>query len=183
MIKVTTILAWLLKIPPLSWGNRYLMMRAGNSRVYVTASLLGWAGVIPFLFFAVAMWVVPLGQLEIQKLLISLYERYAAIVLCFQSAIYWGIAIGRSVYINDDRQKQLYQVFGFSVLPALIGWLTHLLPIHLNLTIMALCYGIVLLVDRQALAWDILPFWYFSLRRRLTTVVVFTMLMVAIRLV
>jgi hypothetical protein len=74
-----------------------------------------------------------------------------------------GIAVGRSVYINDDRQKQLYQLFGFSVLPALIGWLTHLLPIHLNLTIMALSYGIVLLV-RTAKPWPgtLLPLLVFQ---------------------
>jgi Protein of unknown function (DUF3429) len=87
------------------------------------------------------------------------------------------------VYASDHLQSQLNELFVFSVIPAIIAWLTLLLPTHYSLMITAISFGIVLVADRSALEQDILPYWYFHLRRKLTTVVVITILVVAIRLV
>jgi hypothetical protein len=125
-------------------------------------ALLGYAGLLPFVVFSAALWLVPpTYQVLINQALLL----YASLILAIMGAVHWGLAMLQS---KMDYQRQL----GFSVVPPLIAWLALFLPEILNYSVLIIAFALLCLFDTHMAKTGRAPNWYPHLRTPLTTVVV-----------
>ncbi|BCM25410.1 DUF3429 domain-containing protein [Methyloradius palustris] len=121
---------------------------------------LGLAGVIPFLLFGVLPWF------QNYHAIISLYAllAYGAVILSFIGALHWAFAMMAST-ISESRRNSMYL---WSVIPALIGWISLLLPLRIGLLISLLGFALHCVMDVKLVRAIQLPAWYLPLRFMLT---------------
>jgi hypothetical protein len=121
---------------------------------------LGLAGVIPFLSFGVLPWF------QSYHATISLYAllAYGAVILSFVGALHWAFAMMAST-ISELRRNNIYL---WSVIPALIGWISLLLPLSIGLLIVLLGFALHCVMDVKLVRAIQLPAWYLPLRFMLT---------------
>jgi hypothetical protein len=122
---------------------------------------LGAAGALLFVALGLLSWIEGPWQSELRFALFA----YGAVVLSFVGALHWAFAMIAADMADADRRR----AFGWSVVPALLGWAALLLPP--SLTIIVLLAGLwshysqdLRLVRRIAL-----PDWYLPLRLGLTS--------------
>jgi hypothetical protein len=135
------------------------------------ATLLGNFGLLPFYALALVQWL-PLQPVS-ARLAELAFVGYAAVILSFLGAVHWGLAIA-----NPQLDKaQARSALGWSVLPALLGWLALMLALA---GMPQWAVGVLLLVDFalcRAMDGALLrlyidpPGWYLPLRTRLTVLV------------
>jgi hypothetical protein len=131
-------------------------------------TLLGNLGLLPFFVLALLSW--PWGGTASPRLQFALVG-YAAVILSFLGAVHWGLALA-----NPGLTKpQSWNVLGWSVLPALLGWLGLLMLLFgiPAAMVFAFLIGDLLLVrvvdGRLAPLYATpVPAWYLALRTRLT---------------
>ena len=135
------------------------------------ALLLGYAGLVPFVSAALAIWVVPEGW---RPLVLAALLDYAAVILAFMGAIHWGLAM-RAQDAEEPAQLQL----GFSVVPPLLGWLAISggMPSSLALALCLIAFAGLYGADLRAVKLGLAPQWYPRLRRPLTIVVCLSLLL------
>lgn len=86
-------------------------------RPMTTATLLGIAGLIPFILCLVAVLLRPLNAAAATAIMIA----YGAVILSFVGAVHWGFALEPGGVVMSDRLN--HQRLSFGVVPALIGFL------------------------------------------------------------
>ena len=127
------------------------------------ALYLGFAGLIPFMASSLGVWIAPfhwnLAALDIQL-------AYGAVILSFMGAVHWGLAMAAG------RDSLTYDRLGWSVVPALLGWLALLLNPTLGLLLLAAGFAAVYLGDLRSIAAGNTPAWYRALRKPLTVIVI-----------
>jgi len=139
-------------------------MESEESKVPFLAAMLGYAGLIPFLVFAVGLWIVPPVLTEMfDKALLT----YAACILAFMGAIHWGAAMNGSV-----NSWQL----GISVVPALVAWLALNISTSWDYSILIIGFALLCVVDSLATRRKLFPEWYPRLRIPLTSVVILSLI-------
>ena len=106
----------------------------------LTAWILGFGGVIPFLalFLALLPGFSP-GFADSREITLWLLA-YAAIILSFLGAIHWGVALARGDDTANNRSANWSFLYG--IMPALLAWFALLLPHNIALFLMA---GLVML--------------------------------------
>lgn len=119
------------------------------------AQKLGYAGLIPFAFFALEPLLI--GFLDPEAAIFALLA-YAAAILSFLGGIVWG----RAVVSGGVEQRPL--AFVISVLPSLIGWVALLAGGSVGLLLCACGFGVMLWYDLR----DGLPMWFSQLRLHLS---------------
>jgi hypothetical protein len=124
------------------------------------ALCLGGAGLVPFIAPVVVLW---LGSPAWREPAWAVLHGYAAIILSFVGAVHWGAAL------RENDPGRLWQTMGWSVLPALLAWVTLLLPHRHGVALLLLGFAAQYLMDRRAVARGWLPAWYGRLRRVLTS--------------
>ncbi len=128
----------------------------------LSAALLGYGGLLPFIGLAVLSNMEPMHGVMYRGALLL----YGAVILSFVGAVHWGVALV-DPRLNERQRNALY---GWSVIPALIGWIAYVFaPIAAALM---LVLGFVLQYWRDlkcagSVSW---PSWYLALRLRLTLV-------------
>jgi len=125
-----------------------------------TANGLGYAGLIPFVTFTLALVAWPEKQLWWHSALLA----YGAVILSFVGAIHWGLAM----QARDSRERPA--ALAWSVVPSLLGWVALLVSAPWGYPV--LLFGLWLHYA-QDLRWPAdspLPEWYLPLRTRLTGV-------------
>lgn len=128
------------------------------------ASLLGYAGLVPFVSGALGFWLTPLAW---RPFVLDALLDYAVVILAFMGAIHWGLAM-RAEASDARAQIQL----GLSVLPPLLGWLAVAgLPLVLAFPLMLVAFIALYLADLRAVKLGLAPRWYPALRTPLTLVV------------
>ncbi len=135
------------------------------------ALLPGLGGLLPFLLGALALWFVdgPMrSSLEWSVL------TYAALILSFIGAIHWGLAL----LCGNGRAARFG--FGWSVVPALWGWLALAVGFVPALAMLGLGFIAQLAVDFRVSAVLSLPSWYLALRSVLTSVVLLSLLLASL---
>jgi hypothetical protein len=140
-------------------------------RVPHAAKWLGAAGVIPFVTIAIS------GPFLSDPLKYSTFLAliaYGAVILSFLGGIHWGLSITPSREERPDGAS--FQGLGVSVLPALIGWVALLVAPSVGIFILAIAFGLVLIVDLAASRKGEAPAWYPSLRWPLTVTVIAALL-------
>jgi hypothetical protein len=125
-----------------------------------TARWLGYSGLLPFIAGSAGCFLPegPLQQFSQFGLL-----GYSAVILSFMGAVHWGAAMLRPL-----AAEQLYLA---SVLPALVAWVSLLLPVQAALAVQATGFTALFIFDRHSSAKGTLPEWYPQLRVPLTAVV------------
>ena len=130
-----------------------------------SAAVLGWAGVIPFAGLSAVLHFDFNGlAASCEPLLIA----YGAVILSFMGGVHWGLAMRESMV--GDRNIQASHL-GFSVVPALAGWLAILLTTPAALAILALAFLALLIVDAGWASGNCAPVWYGRLRLQLSLAV------------
>lgn len=125
-----------------------------------TAKVLGYAGLIPFITFSAGCWL-PLPMVTDA---LSVLIAYAAVILSFMGAIHWGIAMPAAGASRDP-----YLIA--SVIPALVAWVSLLLPAVPALVLLLFGFITLFLFDRRSVTAQGFPEWYLPMRRDLTLVV------------
>jgi hypothetical protein len=124
------------------------------------AKVLGYAGLIPFVVFSIGAWLpLPFVGYPVDYLV-----AYAAVILAFMGAIHWGAAMA-----GPKGMRARYLVA--SVIPALVAWITLLLPQSTALLVLLAGFVSLYAFDRATSRMQDLPGWYVPMRLRLTTVV------------
>lgn len=124
---------------------------------------LGYGGLVPFVFFAVATCVAPGYLVFYERALLT----YGAVILSFVGALHWGFAMTLQRLSTTQRQ----QAYAWSVVPALLAWLALLLEPATWASFLVVAgflgnYWRDVCLARLAT----LPNWYLPLRLRLTAV-------------
>jgi hypothetical protein len=128
------------------------------------AKALSYSGLIPFYGMAGLSWFAQTGSWALHAL-----ATYSAIVLAFLGAIHWGRALDKMPYSNQ------YPTLLFGLIPALLAWLSLLLPLELSLPMLAA--GLMFVWGTEQMVFnDTLPTWYRHLRHQLTAAAVIAVL-------
>ena len=122
--------------------------------------LLGYAGLIPFIFFGVTAWF---GSTHWQAFSLHALGVYGAVILSFLGAVHWGL------FLLDRSHRVLGQPAPiWAVIPSVAAWAALLLPTVPGLTVLLLLFALVLWIDRDSLRRFRLPPGYIQLRGYLT---------------
>lgn len=125
----------------------------------LTAKVLGYAGLIPFVLTALAIHGPPSGAAVSVRIFIG----YGAAILAFLGGIQWGLALHPGVERAAERA-----VVG--VLPSLLAWLALLMPPPAAILVLGAGFAALLLWERYRCPIAS-PVWYVGLRTRLTIAV------------
>jgi len=126
------------------------------------ARLLGFAGLVPFVSAAGALFFGPAG---LEALAMRSLLAYGAIILSFMGAVHWGLAMAST---REDAVAQL----SLSVLPGLLGWVALLLPPTPACLLLLVAFIALYWFDLRAAPRGAVPDWYPALRLPLTLGVV-----------
>lgn len=135
-------------------------------------SLLGYGGLLPFIFLAL---LIPFS-LDHRPLFEIALVNYGAVILSFVGALHWGFAMTAQGMSADQGRYR----FIWSVIPALIAWIATLLPMPLGYLLLVIGFVVHLRQDKQLLRVMNLPAWYLPMRLRLTLVASVCLLLAAI---
>lgn len=136
-----------------------------RSGVPEPAALLGAAGLLPFVAGAVWVFVPGEGGAWVRTALLG----YAAVILSFMGGVHWGLAMTAT--------RPLFQRYGASVVPALLGWFALLLGGRWAFLVLAASFASLLAYDLGAVRAGEAPAWYPTLRWPLTVVVCLCLLL------
>lgn len=124
------------------------------------ALALGLAGLLPFVGLAL---LAVLGDGTWHVYWLTALSYYGAVIVAFVGALHWGYAVKRGV-----AGRAAWTQYGFSVLPALLAWLSLLFPVWTALRMQALTLLVCYLFDRAMNTLDPVPSWFLRLRLMLT---------------
>ncbi|MDA0821634.1 MAG: DUF3429 domain-containing protein [Proteobacteria bacterium] len=135
--------------------------RASPQGAPLPALLLGAGGLLPF----VGLTLLGAYEPEWSGPLLAALASYAAVILSFVGALHWGYAVqaksaGRLAFVQ----------YGWSVLPALVGWLALQLPLGTTLRVHSLAFVVCYAVDHGLAAVEDVPRWFLRLRAVLSAV-------------
>ncbi len=148
---------------------------AGTDRMPMAAALLGFAGALPFVFFAGALWLPP--PFPSVPFAFSGGLVYGAVILSFLGGIRWGTALG----MGEGEHRSM--TFAVSVLPALAGWVALALPPLLGVGLLIASFLLQAQWDVISVEQGRLPVWFGKLRMLLTAAAVLSLLAMLLRLV
>jgi hypothetical protein len=129
--------------------------------------VLGFAGLVPFVALAAAVCFGPVTWYVYWLVALSYY---GAVILTFVGALQWAYAVKRSA-----RGGGAWLQYGFSIAPALIAWLSLLLPVWTALQMQAAGLLICYAFDRNVARFDPVPAWFLRMRAVLTLVAAATL--------
>lgn len=133
------------------------------------ARLLGFAGLVPFAFGALAVCFQPDIRAEAAVALIV----YGAVVLSFLGGIRWGFAIMEGGEAGWD-------AYGLSVLPSLMAWVASSIGGPDGLLILATALAVWFFIEQAAPPAIALPRWHVRLRGTLTAIATFSLAAAAV---
>lgn len=137
--------------------------------------LLGYGGLLPFIGLALLI----LTSVEYRPFLAVALVNYGAVILSFVGALHWGFAMSVQNMSAELRRNRLI----WSVIPALIAWLSTLLPVPVGCLLLIVGFVVHYWQDRQLVRAVNLDAWYQPMRFRLTAVASVCLLIGAIAVV
>ena len=128
---------------------------------------LSFLGLLPFIFGTIDLWLNK-ENLYFGK---NIPKLYGSIILTFLGSVYWGIMLKED---NENLFSQKTKIFVilWSIIPSIWGVLLLILSNKLSISILALCFIIVQIIDEYLIKLFKFPNWYLYLRRTLTILVV-----------
>ncbi|MBK7422998.1 MAG: DUF3429 domain-containing protein [Propionivibrio sp.] len=131
-----------------------------------TVAWLGYGGLLPFIFLALAIFVDDRHAAMYSSALIS----YGAVILSFVGALHWGFAMTLSELNHESSLHRRNACFIWSVVPAMLAWPALLLSPILASILLITGFVAHLLQDTRLGAHASLPAWYLPLRFRLSLI-------------
>ena len=125
-------------------------------------ALLGYGGLIPFIFLALASWFLADFPADWFAWLLA----YGAVIASFVGALHWGFAMTVATLSTHDR----YQAFVCSVLPALLGFLALILNSAWSALLLVFAFGWAYSRDSLLAKHVHFAAWYMPLRLRLSLI-------------
>ncbi|MGJ8547115.1 MAG: DUF3429 domain-containing protein [Sulfitobacter sp.] len=145
-----------------------------SPRIPAAALLIGFAGLLPFLwgalvvvgYFDAAAVVQPSGFLSwvVVRDGPLLMARYGVILLCFATGALWGLS-------SNVAGLRANICFALSVIPALWIFLNPGQGATSALTNLMIGFAALLMLDAAFWRWGLAPAWWMSLRLPLTLIV------------
>jgi hypothetical protein len=136
--------------------------------------MLGAAGLLPFVFGAIALWSLPADfHSHVRQWILG----YAMVILAFVGALHWGVAM----QTRQAATSRVWTAAGWSVLPALVAWLALALDAPTALRMLAGMFVLDYVMDRWLARNFTVPPWYLRLRGSLTAVVVAALVVASLR--
>ena len=136
---------------------------------------LSAGGLVPFVVITSAMWALPGAY---APSLLFWLSSYAAVTLSFAGGMHWGLSM-----LHPDMAEQDRSVFmAWSVVPALVGWISLLMPAKTALLLLITTFVIQYAADRQLAQRFRVPKWHLRLRAGLTAVAVLCLLLALVHL-
>ncbi|KTD78769.1 DUF3429 domain-containing protein [Legionella waltersii] len=131
-----------------------------NEKNILTARLLTYGGIIPFLFLGIAV-VLNASHLDYSLALFA----YGAVIISFLCGIHWAVFL---FFSHNCSRNLLFQSNTIS----LLGWLS-VLPVmsYLTFGLQILCFLYLLILDLELYRNKVIPLCFFDLRLRATIVV------------
>jgi predicted ABC-type exoprotein transport system permease subunit len=120
---------------------------------------LGYAGLIPFVVFALLIWLVSPDVLPLVAIAMA---GYGAMVVAFLGGIHWGIGLR-----HDSPQRRFHMVWG--VVASVLAWIAVIMPAYAGLPLLGVLLVACYLVDRKTWPAAGLGEWL-TLRFRLTVI-------------
>ena len=133
------------------------------NRTSFVPRLLGYLGLLPFIIPTVFLFYDHHHFMVWRNLLIS----YAAVILSFLGAVYWGVAM----IVREMSIKKRNVMLSWSVIPSIVAWISLLIPQVYGLIMMSVFFVISFFMDIQLMKSEAKPAWYIPLRFQLTVVV------------
>jgi hypothetical protein len=125
-------------------------------------AVLGVAGLLPFITLAA---LAALGPVTWYVYSLTALSQYGAVILAFVGALHWGYALQRGA-----RGQTAWLQYGFSVVPALLGWASLFFDVWTALRMQAVallgCYAFDLAMARL----DPVPAAFLRMRAVLTVI-------------
>lgn len=140
----------------------------------MSVSMLGYGGLIPFVFLTLALWAEPSDSAFWTLALVS----YGAVILSFVGAIHWGIAM----LSHELGPRIANRRFVWSVVPSLMGWSATLLSPNWGVWLLVSGFALHYWQDHLLQTYMTLPKWYLPLRRRLSVVACLSLLAASLML-
>lgn len=132
----------------------------GLRGVPLPALVLGTAGLLPFAGLTALAHLRPEPWYAVWLTMLS---QYGAVILSFVGALQWGYAAQ-----SDLRGAQAWTRYGWSVMPALVGWVCLQFPVWSALRMQAAALLVTLAMDRSFARLHGAPQWLMPLRTTLT---------------
>ncbi|EKT4485437.1 DUF3429 domain-containing protein [Pseudomonas putida] len=123
-------------------------------------AVLGYAGLLPF----IGLTLLILFSVEYRAFFSMMLVGYGAVILSFVGALHWGFAMALQGLPAQQRRERLV----WSVIPALIGWVSTLLPVPWGCLVLTFGFIGHLWQDRKLV--QAVPGWYLPMRMHLTAV-------------
>lgn len=134
------------------------------SDIPTPARFLGFAGGLPFVAGAGAVWVL---ETPWDWVVLNAQVYYGCVILSFLGAVHWGRALASSL---DG--EALWRPLAWSVTPALLAWIAAFAKPDLAIVFLIGGLMAAYLVDRSATATGWFPAWYGELRKYLSAIAV-----------
>jgi hypothetical protein len=119
---------------------------------------LAYAGLIPFVFGALLLWVV---RPDAHPYVAAALSGYGAVVISFLGGIHWGFGFAQS--------QPAPRLFVWAVVPSLVAWVAVVLPPYAGLVVQGAMLVACYLVDRRVYPLNGAAKWL-TLRFRLSAV-------------
>jgi Protein of unknown function (DUF3429) len=123
------------------------------------ASVLGFAGLVPFVALALVVAFNPENKPDAAAALLV----YGAVILSFLGGVRWGFAV-------LEGSEASWTAYGLSVVPSLVAWIAALGGGPAGLLILALAFALWYGLEYAAPPALALPGWYLRLRGLLTLI-------------
>jgi len=131
-----------------------------NEKNILSARLLTYAGIIPFMLFGIAV-ALHASRLDYSLALFA----YGAVIISFICGIHWAVFL---FFSQNCSRNLLFQSNTIS----LLGWFS-VLPVmsYLTFGLQILCFLYLLILDLELYRNKVIPLWFFDLRLKATIVV------------
>lgn len=111
-------------------------------RTWTLIRRLGYAGLIPFVFLALCLWVV--GE-DLHPYVALSMQGYGAVIVSFLGGIHWGVGF----HLALTRRQAPTQYFTWGVAPSLLAWVGVMMPAYGGLPLLGFVLIGCYLVDRR----------------------------------
>lgn len=131
-----------------------------NEKKILVARVLTYSGIMPFLFFRMAV-AQHAGGFDYSLALFA----YGAVIISFLCGIHWAAFL----FFSQNCSRNL---LFHSIAISLLGWLS-VLPVmsYLTFALQILCFLYLLILDLELYRNKVIPLWFFHLRLNATIIV------------
>ena len=131
-----------------------------NKKNILVAQILTYTGIVPFIFFGIAV-ALHAGGLDYSLALFT----YGAVIISFLCGIHWAVFL----FFSENCLRNL--LFHSNAI-SLLGWLSVLPAMsYLTFALQIVCFLSLLILDRELYRNKVIPLWFFHLRLKATIVV------------